>query len=216
MARVLIGLMFAMYALAQMPAAGGPMGSMGPGGPMGPPMMGMHMMGPRGEMGPPEELKDFLGLDDKQVESLQQIAKKAHESMRSASEAMRTKQQQLRDQIEKATDPTAAGKLLFEIEAQRKAMPAIRQKAHTDALAVLNEGQKTKLKELRKENAERAAARQAVGLNLINPPMFMGPQGPMMPGGQRRGQDRGFRQGPGLGPGQGPGGPMPEPAQRPE
>jgi Spy/CpxP family protein refolding chaperone len=203
MARILIGLMLAVYALAQMPSPGGPMGPMGSGGPGG-----QHMFGPWGEMRPPEELKDFLGLEDKQVEALQQIARKAHESMRAGAQAMRTKQQQLRDLVEKSADPAAAGKLLFEIEAQRKAMPEARNKAHADALAVLNDAQKAKLKDLRKENADRAAARQAVGLNLMYPPMPMGPRhfGPMMQHGRRQGQ----------GPGRGPGGAKPDSPERPQ
>lgn len=201
MTRILIGLVFAVCALAQMPGPGGPMGPMGP--------MGPHMMGPMGDMRPPDELKDFLGLEDKQVATLQQLAKKSHEAMRTGAEAMRTKEQQLRGLVEKAADPTAAGKLLFEIDAQRKAMPEVRNRAHADALAVLSEAQKTKLKELRKENADRAAIRQAVGLNLMYPQMPMGPRnaGPMM--------QRGPRRGPGLGRGQGPGAPMPEGSERP-
>lgn len=201
MLRVLIGLMFVVCALAQGP---------GPGGPMGP--GGRHMFGQPGEMRPPEELKDFLGLDDKQVATLEEIAKKAHEAMWAGAESLRTKEQQLRGLVEKAADPTAAGKLLFDIEAQRKAMPDIRKKAHADALAVLTEAQKTKLKELRKQAGERAAARQAVGLNLMYPMMPMGGygEGPMMPRGQRGGPGRG------MGPGHGPGMQMPEPNERPE
>jgi hypothetical protein len=160
-------------------------------------------------MRPPEELKDFLGLDDKQVGALQQIARKARESMRTESEALQAKQRALRDLVEKSVDPSAAGKLLFEIHATRKGMPEIHQKAHTDALAVLNNAQQTKLKELRKETSDRAAAQQAVGLNLIYPPMSMGPGrgGPMQ---------RGMRRGQGVGPGwdQSPGGPMREGPQR--
>jgi Spy/CpxP family protein refolding chaperone len=214
MAQILIGLVFAVCALAQMSGPGDPMG---PGGPMGQHMMGQHMMGPRGDMRPPEELKDFLGLDDKQVGALEQIAKKSHETMRTEFEALRTNEQQLRGLIEKAADPTAAGKLLFEIEAKRKAMPEIRNKAHAEALAVLNDAQKTKLKELRQENADRAAARQAVGLNLIYPPMPMGPRnaGPMMQHGPRQGSGTGFRHGPGPGPAQAPGAPMPDHNERP-
>jgi hypothetical protein len=206
MVRILIGLVFVICALAQGPGPGGPMGPGGPGR--------AHMFGQPGDMRPPEELKDFLGLDDKQVATLEQIAKKAHETMRTDADAMRAKEQQLRDLVEKAADPTAAGKLLFEIEAQRTAMPKIREKAHTDALAVLSEAQKTKLKELRKQIADRAAMRQAVGLNLMYPSMHMmggeRHEGPMMPHGPRRGQGKGF------GPGQGPGMPMPERNERPE
>jgi Spy/CpxP family protein refolding chaperone len=168
------------------------------------------MFGQRGEMRPPEELKDFLGLEDKQVEALQQIARKAHQSMRADSEALQAKQRALRDVVEKASDASAAGKLLFEIEAARKGMPEIHKKAHADALAVLNDAQKAKLKELRKETADRAAARQAAGLNLMYPRM---PMGPMRSGPGRRGPRQ--RDGFGQGPGQGPGGPMPESPERP-
>ncbi len=201
MARILIGfLMIAVYGLAQMPGSGGPMGPMGRMGPGG-----RHMSARWGEMRPPEELKDFLGLDDKQVAALQQIARKARESMRTASEALQAKRRALRDLVEKSADASAAGKLLFEIEATRKGMPEIHQKSHADALAVLNDAQQTKLKELRKETSDRAAAQQAVGLNLMYPRMPMGPEhaGPMQ---------RGPRRGQGFGPGggQGPGGPMRE------
>jgi Spy/CpxP family protein refolding chaperone len=206
MSRILIGLVFAVCALAQMPGPGGHMGPMGPMGPGGP-----HMFGQGGEMRPPEELKDFLGLEDKQVEALQQIARKAHQSMRAESEAMQAKQRTLNDLVEKATDASAAGKLLFEIEAARKGMPEIHKKAHADALAVLNNAQQTKLKELRKETADRAAAQQAAGLNLLYPRM---PMGPMHSGPGRRGPRQGNRFGPG--PGQGPGGPMQEGPERPK
>lgn len=183
-----------------------PMGPMGPMGPRGP-----HMFAQRGEMRPPEELKDFLGLEDKQVEALQQIARKAHQSMRTESEALHAKQRALRDLVEKAADASAAGKLLFEIEATRKGMPEIKKKAHADALAVLNNAQQTKLKELRKETADRAAALQAVGLNLMYPRMPMGPRhaGPI-----QRGPRRGNWFGPG--PDQGPGGPLREGPERPK
>ena len=88
MTRILIGMIFAVCALAQMPGPGGPMGPMGPhmmgmGGPMGP-----HMMGPMGDMRPPDELKDFLGLDDKQVATLQQLAKKSHVAMRTGDKSL--------------------------------------------------------------------------------------------------------------------------------
>ena len=207
MSRILIGLIFAVYALAQMPGPGGHMGPMGPGGRMG--AGGPRMFGQRGEMRPPEELKDFLGLEDKQVEALQQLARKAHQSMRAQSEAMQAKRRALNDLVEKATDASAAGKLLFEIEAARKGMPEIHKKAHADALAVLNNAQQTKLKELRKETADRAAAQQAVGLNLMYPPMHMESQhaGPMQ---------RGPRQGNRFGQGPGPGGPMQEGPERPK
>jgi len=155
-------------------------------------------------MRPPEELKDFLGLEDKQVERLEQIARQAHETMRRQTEAVRNKEQQLRDLIEKAADPTAAGKLLFEIDAQRKAIPEIQKKAHDDALTVLNETQKSKLKQLRRQKADPIAIRQAVGLNLMYPPAGMGERrpGPVMPP-----RPQGRR--PGFGPFHGPGEPEP-------
>ncbi len=187
MLRFSIALIFAGYAMAQMPGSGHPMPPFWQGAP------GPHRLGPIDRMRPPEELKDFLGLEDKQVERLEQIARQAHVTMRRETEAVRNKEQQLRDLIEKATDPTAAGKLLFEIDAKCKAIPEIQKKAHEDALAVLTETQQSKLKQLRRQKADPIAMRQAVGLNLMYPPAGMdGPRpAPMMPP-RRQGRWPGF------------------------
>jgi hypothetical protein len=88
------------------------------------------------------------------------------------------------------SNATAAGQLQVEIAALRDQIEAIQDSARTQAVAVLNASQRTKLESLTAAAALFEEARQAAGLGLIE-----GPEGG--PGG--RGPGAGFGPGPGRG-----------------
>jgi Spy/CpxP family protein refolding chaperone len=144
----------------------------------------------------PDELKAFLGLSDSQVQSLTQLRQQQNEALRTKSQDMRTKHEALRNLLNSNTaDAAAVGRLMLDIEATRKSVRTEAERFRTQAVAVLNDAQKAKLKTLEDAVQLQPAIRQAGALGLLTPPeggeRGQG-RGPMM----MRGNDRG-RFGPG-------------------
>jgi Spy/CpxP family protein refolding chaperone len=160
--------------------------------------------GPRGPRpGPPavEELKNYLGLSDAQVESLQQLRRQEAESLRSVRQQMMEKQRALREVLRSgSSDAATVGQLQIDVQNLRQQVQESRQKSREQAVNSLTPEQRAKLQTLEEAAKLQRTIRQAGALNLLAAPAG-GPAGPAM----RRGMGPGMRFGPmgrrGAGPG---------------
>lgn len=145
--------------------------------------MAQGPMGPGRRMGPGlDAVKDYLGLTDAQVQSIQQARQRAGENARTTFEQIRTKQTALRDLLDKGTtDAAAVGKLTLEIEALRKQAKEAMSGVRTQSAAQLTAAQAAKLKSLEEAAELQPALHGAMALGLLEPPdapahgMGMGP-----------------------------------------
>lgn len=120
---------------------------------------------------PLDSVKSYLGLQDSQMQSLQQLRQQQFQAVHSALSELATKQQSLREQLDRgSTDAAALGKLLLEIEGVRKRIAQTQQSYVSQALNVLTAEQKSKLAALEQALKLEVAARQAVALGLLAPP----------------------------------------------
>jgi Spy/CpxP family protein refolding chaperone len=134
---------------------------------------------PRGPKGPPpvpEATKTYLGLSDAQVQSLQQIQQQLGDALRTIHTQIREKQQALGElRRSGSTDATAMGQLLVDIENLQKEVGTTHDSYRTQAQAVLNPDQKTKLAALEAAAQLQPAIHGAAALNLMAPPQGPGP-----------------------------------------
>lgn len=121
-----------------------------------------------------DALKSVLGLSDAQVTQLRDLQRQRFESTRAVFEEIRTKQQALHQALESgSTDAAALGRLLLEIQALQQQVRTIGETYRTQALAILDAAQKTKLAALEEAIKLQPAIHQAAALNLL-----VGPPGP--------------------------------------
>ncbi len=142
-----------------------------PGGPGGPgPMDGMQP--PAAAAGAAlSSIKAFLGLSDAQIASIQAAKTSALDANRTIMAEIQTKQTALNDLLAKgATDASAVGNAMLEIDALRKQAKANLDKARTQALSFLSADQKTKLKQLEDAEKLRVEIGEAHALLLLTPP----------------------------------------------
>lgn len=129
-------------------------------------------------------VKSALGLSDQQVQQLVQLRKDEQQALQPTREKMREKRQALMTERQAANpNPTAIGQLVIDIQGLQKQIQTANQASHVQALAVLDDAQKAKLKELdQTARTERAAIRGAEMLNLLlMPAQGRGPGRGMMP-----------------------------------
>lgn len=120
---------------------------------------------------PIDALKTYLTLTDQQVTQMQTIARQQGEAMRQRQQEIGTKQQQLDTQLRNgSTDAAALGRLLLDIENLRRQIESTRKSFSDQAIAVLTQAQKDKLKSLSDAALLAPAIQQAIGVNLISPP----------------------------------------------
>jgi len=125
---------------------------------------------------PPDELKAYLNLTDTQVQQLQNLQKQARDSAGTAGEQIQTKEQALKDTLDKgATDAAAVGKAVIEIHALKTQVQKALDAARTSALNLLTADQKTKLATLEAAAKLSDEIEQATGLGLLTPPEDFGP-----------------------------------------
>ena len=118
-----------------------------------------------------QELKTYLTLTDSQVQGLQQVQQQMREAVQSILRDIQTKEQSLRDQVQKGgADPAALGRLLIDIETQRKRVSDQRTTFQGQALNQLTAAQKTKLKALEEAANLNDEIREATALMLLTPP----------------------------------------------
>ncbi|MCX6623049.1 MAG: Spy/CpxP family protein refolding chaperone, partial [Acidobacteria bacterium] len=131
----------------------------------------------------PAELKAYLNLTDGQIQQLQDLRKQAQDSLQSVETQLQTKEQALKDTLDKGTaDAAAVGKIVLEIHALRTQLQKAMDTAHQSALNLLTADQKTKLKTLEDAAKLGDEIEQAGGLGLMTAPGG-GPGRPGGPGG---------------------------------
>jgi Spy/CpxP family protein refolding chaperone len=119
------------------------------------------------------EVKAYLSLTDAQVTSLEQLRQQQREAVRSDLEQIRVKQGELKAAVERS-DAATAGRLLIEIEGIHKRVQQAHERYRAQAIAVLNDAQKTKLKALEEAAKLMPLVGQAGALNLLPPPELAG------------------------------------------
>ncbi|MBE7544384.1 MAG: periplasmic heavy metal sensor [Bryobacteraceae bacterium] len=149
----------------------------------------------------PTALIEYLGLSEAQVTQLTDLRKSLPDVVKPIAEQIRTKNQALREEMQKTNpNPATVGQLMVDMKALREQIRAEHVKINDQAKALLTEDQKSKLAALEAAAKLLPAFRQAIGLGLLDAPAGAG-DGPGM--GLMGG--RGTR-GPGMmAPGDGPG-----------
>lgn len=148
---------------------------------------------------PLDALKNYLNLQDSQIQALQQLRQQEMQAIRPLATELAAKHQSLRDQLDRgSTDAAALGKLLLEAESVRKRLIQTRDSYHNQALNVLTAEQKNKLASLEQARKLAPVIWQAQALGLLAPPEPGEMLGPGL-----RGVGRGFGMMPGGAPGPG-------------
>ena len=117
-----------------------------------------------------QALKQALALTDAQTQQLQDLQKNRQEAAQAVYQKISDKQRQLNEALASpAPNPTAIGQLEIDMASLRKqigAGPSVRD----EALAILTDAQKEKLKDLQNAMQLQRAANEAIGLGLISAP----------------------------------------------
>jgi Spy/CpxP family protein refolding chaperone len=155
---------------------------------------------------PVDQVKTYLSLTDQQVQQLQQLITSERQANQTRQQEIQTKQTQLQQLLTaNSNDAAALGRLLIDIQALRRQVETTHTNFQTQAVALLNDAQKTKLKALDDASKLAPTIGQAVSLNLLTParppnagaPGIGGPgPGPGGPGGGMGPMGPRFRQRP--------------------
>jgi len=136
---------------------------------------------------PVDLLKTYLTLSDSQVSQLQSLVQAERQANQPRLQEINTKEQQLRTLLNNnSNDATALGRLLIDIQSLRRQIASTDENFRNQALALLNDTQKTRLRALDEAAKLAPTIGQAIGLKLLAPPATP----------------------PNAGPGPAPGGPM--------
>jgi len=118
-----------------------------------------------------QQLKDYLGLSDAQIQSLTDLLKSRNDAQQAIYKQINAKQQQLDALLKAGTnDALQVGQLTLDINALRKQLPIPNANYRPAALAILTAEQKTKLANLTAALQLQQPAWQAITLNLIDAP----------------------------------------------
>lgn len=128
-------------------------------------------------------LKDALGLTDTQVQQLRDLQRQRAEAARPTMEQLRANRKALAEAMQaQSPDEARVGQLMVDGKKMRESMRAAGEEYRVKAQALLTPEQKAKLAELQQAGRKAGAARQAMGLGLLEPPRGMGQRAPMMRG----------------------------------
>ncbi|MBL8215085.1 MAG: periplasmic heavy metal sensor [Bryobacterales bacterium] len=120
---------------------------------------------------PLTELKAYLTLTDSQVTQLQSLVQAERQANQPRVQEINTKEQQLRTALNNnSNDAAALGRLLIDIQALRRQITTTAENFRTQATALLNDTQRTKLRALDEASKLAPSIRQAVSVNLLAPP----------------------------------------------
>ncbi len=126
-------------------------------------------------LGGMQALKDHLGLTDAQMEQIRNVRQQEAANMQTQAAAVRAKALELRQLVQSASpDAAKVGALTLELKQLREKMAASRGDLNDKVKAVLSPDQQAKLKELEAAAKLGPAARQAMGLGLIEAPQIDG------------------------------------------
>jgi Spy/CpxP family protein refolding chaperone len=117
------------------------------------------------------ELRQYLGLTDAQVRSLEQVQSNRREAEAAVYRQLADKQRALQALLQAGSnDALQIGQLMIEINTLQRRPPLSVEPYRTAALAVLTEAQKSKLPALVEALRLNSTAYQAVSFNLIDGP----------------------------------------------
>ena len=120
-------------------------------------------------------LKTALGLSDQQISQLIQLRKDERQALQPIRQQVQAAAKALREASAAANpDPAAVGTLTLQLRGLREQVQQTNKTYHDQALALLDDTQKTKLENvqqaLQRLARARAAIRAATALNLLAPP----------------------------------------------
>ncbi|NWG13690.1 MAG: Spy/CpxP family protein refolding chaperone [Acidobacteria bacterium] len=147
--------------------------------------------GPRPGVFPVDQLKEYLGLSDQQLQDLKRVQSSLRDASEPLMQQIAEKMKSLRETLRQ--DPNAdVSRLKSDIAKLQSDVQSLRAQYKTQALGYLTGDQTAKLAALKKAFELMPAAHQAVGLNLLDPPagvprggvgpQFRGPGGMAGPG----------------------------------
>ncbi len=120
---------------------------------------------------PTDALKEYLKLSDQQLADLKAVQKSMREALKPIVDQLAVKGKALREELKKTpVDTAAVTKLRSDIQALHDQAKPIRANYSKQAVGILAHDQQAALANLEQALSLQAAARQAVGLNLIEPP----------------------------------------------
>ncbi|MCP5113178.1 MAG: periplasmic heavy metal sensor [bacterium] len=150
-----------------------------------------------------EALQTALGLDETQIQQLQEARRSSFEAQRPIMEEIRAKSEEMRTMVESTTpDPAVLGTLVIQINGLRQQIKDNHDATHQQLVNLVNGwGAGAKLADLQQAAELQRAAGQARALGLLEPPEEgrgnRGARGSGGPGGPR-GPGKTFgRRGPG-------------------
>jgi Spy/CpxP family protein refolding chaperone len=130
-----------------------------------------------------DALKDTLGLTDTQVQQLRDLRRQRAEAARPTLEQLRANRKALAEAMQAQSPDTArVGQLMVDRKKLRESLRAAGEDYRGKAQALLTPEQKAKLAGLQQAGRRAGAARQAMGLGLLEPPRGMGRRAPLMSG----------------------------------
>ncbi len=116
-------------------------------------------------------LKTFLDLTDQQVNQLVQLRRDEQETLSPIRQQVADKLKALRDATAAGSpDAAAVGQLTLDVRNLRQQVRQSNEDYHNRALGLLDDTQKTKLKQLEQVVRLRPAVTGATALNLLLPP----------------------------------------------
>jgi Spy/CpxP family protein refolding chaperone len=116
-------------------------------------------------------VKKALDLSDQQVQQLVQLRREEQKALQPVREQMREKRQALQTARQSASpNPTAIGQLVIDLQGLQKEVQAKNEDYHAKALALLDDAQKAKLKDLQQAARARPMVQGGTLLNLLLPP----------------------------------------------
>jgi len=120
-------------------------------------------------------LKTALGLSDQQISQLIQLRKDEQQALQPIRQQVQIAAKALRDAMAAANpDQATVGTLTLQLRGLRERVRQTNKTYHDQALALLDEAQKTKLaniqQSLQRLARARATIRAATALNLLEPP----------------------------------------------
>ncbi len=125
--------------------------------------------GPRAELFRADQLKDYLGLSDHQLQDLKSVQSSFREAAQPLMQQIAEKMKAVREALKQ--DPNAdVSQLRTDIAGLRDSVQNLRAEYRVRAQNYLTSEQTAKLAALQKALELMPAAHQALGLNLLEPP----------------------------------------------
>jgi Spy/CpxP family protein refolding chaperone len=115
------------------------------------------------------QIQTYLGLSSAQLTSLEQIRQSEAQALQTLRQTLSTKEQALRTLLNGTSpDPAAVGQAVLDVQSTRQQIQQQRQQFRTQAVAVLNADQQSKLQNLTQAQQLMPDIGEAAALDLID------------------------------------------------